>query len=128
MTISILVEPSQVGFRATTGGPLDLSAEAASAAEAVNALQEKIANRLERGAILIDHPVHPPRPPIPVLPLAENPLRKGNRDAIREGKTRTRLVSYAFRPRRSISPASSRLAGQALSRNRIDWQTEELRG
>ncbi len=73
MTISILVEPSQVGFRAT-GGPLDLSAEAASAAEAVNALQEKIANRLERGAILIDHPVRSPRPPIPVLPLSENPL------------------------------------------------------
>jgi hypothetical protein len=72
MTISILVEPSQVGFRATTGGPLDLSAEAAPAAEAVNALQEKIANRLERKAILIDHPVHPPRPP--VLPLSENPL------------------------------------------------------
>lgn len=74
MTISILVEPSQVGFRATTGGPLELSAEAASPAEAVNALQEKIAHRLERGAILIDHPVHPPRPPIPVVPLSENPL------------------------------------------------------
>jgi hypothetical protein len=74
MTISILVEPTQVGFRATTGGPLELSAEASSAAEAVNALQEQIANRLERGAILIDHPVHPPRPPIPVLSLSENPL------------------------------------------------------
>ena len=60
MTISILVEPSQVGFRATTGGPLDLSAEAASVAEAVNALQEKIANRLERGAILsITQSIHP---------------------------------------------------------------------
>ncbi len=42
-----LVEPSEVGFRATTGGPLELSAEAASAAEAVYALNEKIANRLE---------------------------------------------------------------------------------
>ena len=49
MTILILVEPSQGGFRATTGGPLDLSAEAASAAEAVNALHQKIANRLEHG-------------------------------------------------------------------------------
>jgi len=74
MTISILVEPSEAGFRATTGGPLELSAEAASAAEAVNALQEKIAGRLERGAILIDHPVQPARPPIPVLSLSENPL------------------------------------------------------
>jgi len=74
MTSSILVEPSQVGFRATTGGPLDLSAEAASAAGAVRALHEQIASRLERGAILSDHPVNPPRPPIPVLPLSENPL------------------------------------------------------
>ena len=74
MTISILVEPSEVGFRATTGGPLDLSAEAASVAEAVNALDEKIANRLERGAILIDHHVYSPRFPVPVLPLSENPL------------------------------------------------------
>ena len=75
MTISILVEPSQVGFRARTGGPLDLSAEAASAAEAVKRPpRRRSRSRLERGAILIDHPVHPPRPPIPVLTLAENPL------------------------------------------------------
>ncbi len=74
MTISILVEPIQVGFRATTGGPLELSAEAASAAAAVKALHEKIASRLERGGILIEHCVSAPRPPIPVLPLAENPL------------------------------------------------------
>ena len=74
MTISILVEPSQVGFRATTGGPMQLSAEAASPAEAVKALQDLITVRLEHGAILIDHPVHPPRPPIPVLSLSENPL------------------------------------------------------
>jgi len=74
MTISILVEASPTGFCATTGGPLELSAEAASAAEAVSALREKIARRLERGAILIDHSITAPRPPIPVLPLAENPL------------------------------------------------------
>jgi hypothetical protein len=74
MTISILVEPSQVGFRATTGGPLELSAEAASAAEAVNALQEMITGRLERGAVLIDQHVSPPPFPIPVLSLSRNPL------------------------------------------------------
>jgi hypothetical protein len=51
-----------------------LSAEAASAAEAVNVLREKIVRRLEGGAILIDHLVQPPQPPIPVLSLAENPL------------------------------------------------------
>lgn len=74
MTISILVEPIQVGFRATTGGPLELSAEAASVGAAVKALEEKIENRLERGAILIDHPIPAPRAPIPVPPLSENPL------------------------------------------------------
>jgi hypothetical protein len=74
MTIPILVEPIPTGFCAIAGGPLDLSAEAASAAEAVQALQEKIVRRLERGAILIDHPIPLARPPIPILPLSENPL------------------------------------------------------
>jgi hypothetical protein len=74
MTISILVEPSQVGLRATTGGPLELTAEAASAAAPVTAIQEMIAGPLERKPILIDHHVSPPRSPIPVLSLSENPL------------------------------------------------------
>jgi hypothetical protein len=74
MSITILVQPVPTGFSATTGGPLDLSAEAASAAEAVHALQEKIARRLEGGAILIDQPIHSVRSRIPVLPLTENPL------------------------------------------------------
>ena len=74
MTISILVEPDQLGFRATTGGPLNLSAEAASAAEALTALQAQIDSRFERGAILVHHPVPAPQSPIPLIPLAENPL------------------------------------------------------
>lgn len=74
MTISILVEPSQVGFRAITGGPLDLSAEAASAAEALAALRAKIDSRFQHGAILVHHPVLAPQSPVSLLPLAENPL------------------------------------------------------
>jgi hypothetical protein len=74
MTISILVEPSQVGFRASTGGPLDLSAEAASAAEALTALQAQIDSRFKHGAILVQHSVPAPPSPIPLVPLAENPL------------------------------------------------------
>jgi hypothetical protein len=74
MTISILVEPNQLGFRASTGGPLDLTAEAASAAEALAALQAQIDSRFEHGAIVVHHPVPAPRPPIPLIPLAENPL------------------------------------------------------
>jgi hypothetical protein len=74
MTISILVEPNQDGFLATTGGPLDLSAEAASAADAVTALQGKIDSRFAHGAIIVHHAVPAPQPPIPLIPLAENPL------------------------------------------------------
>jgi hypothetical protein len=74
VTISILVEPSPNGFSAATGGPLDLSAEAASVAEAIKALYEKFTRRLERGAILIEDPVQSARQAIPVLPLSENPL------------------------------------------------------
>ena len=74
MSLPILVEPSPTGFFAKTGGPLELSAEAASAAEAIHALQEKIARRLESGAILIDHPIQLVRLPIPIMPLSENPL------------------------------------------------------
>ena len=74
MSISILVEPKESGFRATTGGPFELSAEASSAAEALSAVQAQIKSRFERGAIIVQHPEPAPRSPIPLLPLAENPL------------------------------------------------------
>jgi hypothetical protein len=74
VSIPILVEPGPTGFLAKTGGPLDLSAEAASAAEAVRALQEKIARRLEGGAMIIDQPIRVAQSPIPITPLKENPL------------------------------------------------------
>ena len=74
MSIPILIEPTGDGFRAAAGGPLDLSAEAESAAAAVAALRAKVADRLRAGAILIEQPVPPPAPPVPVVPLAQNPL------------------------------------------------------
>jgi hypothetical protein len=74
MSIPILVEPALNGYRAAAGGPLDLSAEADTAAAAVSALRAKIADRLRGGAVLIEQAVPPPASPIPVVPLAENPL------------------------------------------------------
>ena len=74
MSISILVEPAADGFRAAAGGPLDLSADADSAAGAVAALRAKIADRLGGGAISIEQAVAGPPSPIPVMPLADNPL------------------------------------------------------
>ncbi len=73
MTIPILVEPAETGFRAETGGPLNLSAVGSSSGEAVALLQAKITARLSGGATIIDLPV-PQKPPIwPVL-LAVNAL------------------------------------------------------
>jgi hypothetical protein len=95
MTISILVEPSPGGFRATTGGPLELSADAESAAEAVNALRAKIASRIERGAILIDHPINASPPPIPVFPLAENPLFEAWLKAVEEYRAEREILEGA---------------------------------
>lgn len=74
MSIPILVEPKPSGFSASTGGPLDLSAEGASAAEAVQVIRQMIARCFQSGAVLIEHPVKRIVPPIPILPLAENPL------------------------------------------------------
>lgn len=82
MSISILVEPSRAGFRATTGGPLDLSAEADSAAAALAELQAMIDLRLSRGAVIVQHStVHPPMP-FPPDSLADNPLFDAWQDAI----------------------------------------------
>src|SRR4051812_27681528 len=74
MTVPILVEPVAGSFRATAGGPLELSAQGGSAVEAVNALRAKIDARLTGGSILIEQPVKPSQSPIPVIPLSENPL------------------------------------------------------
>ncbi len=87
MSISILVEPAANGFRASTGGPLDLVAEAATAADAVAALRAKIADRLRGGVVLVEQPVAP-QPPVAVLPLAENPLFDSWLEAVEEYRTR----------------------------------------
>jgi hypothetical protein len=96
MAISILVEPTEVGFRATTGGPLELSAEAASAAEALTALQAKIDSRFQQGAILVHHPVPASQSPIPLTPLAENPLFDAWMDAIEKYREEKELQDRAL--------------------------------
>lgn len=73
MSISILVERAAGGYRATTGGPLDLVAEGETASDAVTALRAKISDRIQGGAVLIEQPVAPASP-VPVTPLAANPL------------------------------------------------------
>jgi hypothetical protein len=54
MSILIIGEPAKAGYRAITGGPLDLAAEAATLPDAVQALQAKISDRLGQGAVPIE--------------------------------------------------------------------------
>jgi hypothetical protein len=52
MEIPVLVEPSPTGFRATTGAPLDLSADGPTADAALAALRMLVADRLRAGGQL----------------------------------------------------------------------------
>ncbi len=73
MSIPILVEPTATGFRAETGGPLNLSADGPSSEFAVSALHAKILAKLQNGATIIHLPVPPPSP-VPEESMADNPL------------------------------------------------------
>lgn len=52
MQIPVLVEPIATGFRASTGSPLDLTAEGASADDALATLKKNLTTRLQSGAKL----------------------------------------------------------------------------
>jgi hypothetical protein len=53
MSITVLIEPIPSGFRASTGSPLDLSAEASSRDEVITKLQSKLDQRMLSGAELL---------------------------------------------------------------------------
>lgn len=51
MELNVYIEPSNGGFRAITGGPLDLSADGATVDAAADALQQLVAARLRAGQL-----------------------------------------------------------------------------
>ncbi|MCU0705637.1 MAG: hypothetical protein MUF18_16815 [Fimbriiglobus sp.] len=73
MPIPILVEPTAAGFCATTGGPFNLTAQAATVGEAVDAVRRQLAERVNCGGVCLELPL-PSSAPAHQLPLAENPL------------------------------------------------------
>ena len=95
MSISILVEPNASGFRAASGGPFDLFAEADTAAGAVAALRERITDRLRGGAVLIEQSVSSMTSPISVVPLADNPLFDDWLAAVEEYRDRREVEERA---------------------------------
>lgn len=53
MDIPVLLEPTPTGFRASTGAPLNLTAEAADSGAALTALRAQITARLMSGARVV---------------------------------------------------------------------------
>lgn len=95
MSISILVEPLPSGFRATSGSPLEFVAEGESASAAVAALRQKVAERLQNGAMIIEQSIVPQPVTIPLLPLAENPMFDDWLAAVEDYRTRQEAQELA---------------------------------
>ena len=53
MNIPVLLEPTATGFRASTGAPLNLSAEAPTADEALAAVRLRLAAKVAAGSRLV---------------------------------------------------------------------------
>jgi hypothetical protein len=85
MTVTILVEPTAGGFRARTGGPLDLAAEGPTGEAAVAALGGLVADRLAGGAYLTAVAVNPGAA-FAVPELADNPMWDAFLDAMLENR------------------------------------------
>ena len=96
MSISILVEPTVNGFRANTGGPLDLTADGATTHDAIEALRAKIAARFQYGARIVNLPM-PPAPPIPTLPLAANPMFEDFLKAVEDYRNKCDVEDQALK-------------------------------
>jgi hypothetical protein len=87
MTIPILIEPHGSGFRARTGGPFDITADAPSADDAVAAVRRQLDDRVRAGAVVVPVPLPVPIPALPpILPLDENPLFDDFLKAVEEGR------------------------------------------
>ena len=65
--MQVVLEPIEKGWRASTGAPLEASAEAATDDEAVDALLQEVARRLKMGVRVIE---------VATETLANDPLRR----------------------------------------------------
>ncbi len=75
MTLSILIEPHGAGFRARTGSPFDITADAPTADAAVAAVRRQLDDRVRAGAVVVPHPLPLTVPGLPPMPsLADHPL------------------------------------------------------
>jgi hypothetical protein len=99
MTITVLVERSAAGFRASTGSPVPLAADGPSEDAAVAALRELLTDRLRAGgqlrSITLGHPA-PLLPPGPAL--ADNPLFDDWLRAVEDYRTRRDAEERAADP------------------------------
>lgn len=74
MNIPVLLEPTPTGFRASTGAPLNLTAEAATADEALAAIRREYAVKQIAGVRVVDLALPEPDPLLAIITrLAADP-------------------------------------------------------
>ena len=75
MNIPVLLEPTATGFRASTGAPLNLTAEAPTADEALKSLRIQIAVKYVSGGRIVSLTIPEPDPLIELsAEMAKKPL------------------------------------------------------
>ena len=79
MNIPVLLEPTPTGFRATTGAPLNLAADAGTASDALRTVEAMLAAAQARGASIVEVAVTSTDPPTERIreltaSMAANPL------------------------------------------------------
>lgn len=84
MDIPVLLEPTPTGFRASTGAPLNLTAEAATADDAVKSVTFLIAAKLRGGARIVNVGVEATRLADAWASLANNPFLDEWEAAVKE--------------------------------------------
>jgi hypothetical protein len=88
MNLVVSVAPHADGFRASTGSPLDLTADGPTADAAVDGLRGLVAARLFAGEI---RTIHVPEPWLAADPTPD-PQRDADFDALREAIAENRRV------------------------------------
>jgi hypothetical protein len=87
MTLPILVEPHAGGYRARTGSPFDITADAPTADAAVAAVRRQLDDRMQAGAVVVPYPLSANVTGLPPIPsLADHPLFDDFLKAIAENR------------------------------------------
>jgi hypothetical protein len=111
MDIPVLLEPTPTGFRASTGAPLNLTAEAATATDAVKSVTFLVAAKLRGGCQIVNIGVEATRLAEAWTSLANNPFLDEWDAAIKECRRQRDAEEEAEEAAREAEAARAAEAG-----------------